>query len=106
MLRKILVELGHEVFQAENGAVGYDQLSKNSDIKLVLVDWNMPVMNGIEMIGKLRSESHFNELKIMMVTTETEPRQIVRALEAGANEYVMKPFTTDVIGEKIKLLGL
>jgi len=106
MLKKILVGLGHEVVLAENGAVGYDKLTTEEDIKLALVDWNMPVMNGIEMIGKVRSESRFDNLRIMMVTTETEPRQIVRALEAGSNEYVMKPFTADVIEEKIKVLGL
>ena len=106
MLKKILTRLGHEVVQAENGAVGYDKLNADEEIKLALIDWNMPVMNGIEMIGKVRSESRFNELKIMMVTTETEPRQIVRALEAGSDEYVMKPFTADVIEEKIKVLGL
>lgn len=106
MLKKILTGLGHDVILAENGAVGYDKLNADEDIKLALVDWNMPVMNGIEMIGKVRSEERFNNLRIMMVTTETEPRQIVRALQAGSNEYVMKPFTADIIEEKIKVLGL
>jgi two-component system chemotaxis response regulator CheY len=106
LLKKILIGLGHEVYQAENGEVGYQVLDKESGIELALVDWNMPVMTGIEMITKVRSEARFNDLKIMMVTTETEPRQIVRALTAGSNEYVMKPFTADVIEEKIRVLGL
>jgi two-component system, chemotaxis family, chemotaxis protein CheY len=106
MLKKILIGLGYEVIQAENGAVGYDRLNEDLEIKLMLVDWNMPVMNGIELIAKVRSEERFTELRIMMVTTETEPRQIVRALELGSNEYVMKPFTSEVIEEKIRVLGL
>lgn len=106
MLKKILERLGHTVVQAENGAVGFERLNDNPDVKLALVDWNMPVINGIELIGRIRGAKQFGDLKIMMVTTETEPRQIVRALEAGSNEYVMKPFTPEVIEEKIRILGL
>ena len=60
---------------------------------LVLLDWNMPEVTGIEVVEKLRSQKTFNTVRLVMVTTETEIEQMARALEAGADEYVMKPFT-------------
>jgi two-component system, chemotaxis family, chemotaxis protein CheY len=106
MMKKILANLGYQVVQAENGAIGLEVLEANSDTRLLMVDWNMPVMNGIEMINLIRSEERWRDLKIIMVTTETEPKQIMRALNAGTNEYIMKPFTPDIISEKIRLLDL
>ena len=65
----------------------------------------MPVMNGYELVQQLRSNEDFNDIKVMMVTTETEMTQVVKALEAGANEYLMKPFTKEIMLEKLALLG-
>jgi two-component system, chemotaxis family, chemotaxis protein CheY len=105
-LRKILSQLGMDVVLAENGSVALMKLKESTGICVALVDWNMPVMNGIEFIEKVRTDSEYQSLKIMMVTTETEPRQIMRALKLGADEYVMKPFTVEIIEEKLKLLGI
>jgi len=71
-----------------------------------LVDWNMPEMNGLEFIVAVRKEPRYKSMTLMMVTTESEQGQIVRALAAGAHEYVIKPFTPDAIVEKLALLGL
>ncbi len=73
---------------------------------LALVDWNMPEMNGLEFVRSVRANSRFDHVPLMMVTTETDMERVSSALEAGANEYVMKPFTKDVILEKLQLLGM
>jgi two-component system chemotaxis response regulator CheY len=70
------------------------------------VDWNMPEMNGLEFVMAVRAEPRLRSMTLMMVTTESEQSQIVRALAAGAHEYVIKPFTPDAIAEKLALLGL
>jgi two-component system chemotaxis response regulator CheY len=69
------------------------------------VDWNMPVMDGLDMLKQLRAEG-FSDLKVMMVTTEAENEFILRALDAGADEYLMKPFDDQALNEKLALLGL
>jgi two-component system chemotaxis response regulator CheY len=106
ILSKMMTELGFEVVQAENGQVALDQLAENKDVQLALVDWNMPVMNGFEMLQEVRGDNTFEDMKIMMVTTETEMMQVVKAMEAGANEYIMKPFTKEMIVDKMRLLGV
>jgi two-component system chemotaxis response regulator CheY len=73
---------------------------------LVLLDWNMPEMDGFEMLRALRADALFRKTRVMMVTTETELTEMSRALEAGADEYVMKPFTAEVILDKLQILGL
>lgn len=106
ILRRTLTEEGFEVLEAGDGQQALDQLTQAGALDLALVDWNMPVMNGLELISQLRARSEFDGMAIMMVTTETEIHQVQRALEAGANEYVMKPFTPDILREKLLLLGL
>jgi two-component system chemotaxis response regulator CheY len=75
-------------------------------VTLVLADWNMPEMNGLELLKRLRQDPELSSLVIIMVTTETEVDQMVVALEAGANEYVMKPFTKNILVEKLQLVGV
>ena len=106
MLSRMLQELGFEVSQAGHGREALSHLQAHEDTDLALVDWNMPEMNGIELVEAVRSDARFSNLRMMMVTTETEMSQMARALGAGANEYVMKPFTRDVIADKLRLLGL
>ena len=81
------------------------EVEKNA-VKLVLADWNMPEINGLDMLKRLRQNPEFASLVVIMVTTETELDQMVAALEAGANEYVMKPFTKDILVEKLDLVGI
>ena len=106
MLSRMLQELGFEVAQAGHGREALTHLQSHEDTDLALVDWNMPEMNGLELVEAVRQDARFSNLRMMMVTTETEMAQMARALDAGANEYVMKPFTRDVIADKLRLLGL
>ena len=107
ILKSLLNKLGYEVETAGNGAEALEVLERlAAEPELVLVDWNMPVMNGLEFIRRVRAEKRFRPISLMMVTTETEAGQVVCALAAGANEYVMKPFTEEIITDKLRLLGL
>jgi two-component system, chemotaxis family, chemotaxis protein CheY len=106
ILRRMLSGLGFMVAEASNGREAFDRLLAGEAADLVLVDWNMPELNGYDFIVAVRSDPMFNRLRLMMVTTETEMPQVTRALAAGADEYVMKPFTPDVISGKLALLGL
>ena len=107
ILSNTLSELGYEVCQAVNGKEALAAAQQQAGgISLFLVDWNMPEMNGLEFVKRLRADSRFSSVPLMMVTTETEISQMTDALEAGANEYVMKPFTKEIIADKLRLLGL
>ncbi len=103
-LRGLLEEKGIECEEAGDGQAGLDCLHNGPAFDLAFVDWNMPVMNGFEMLGRLRSEGY--GLKVMMVTTEAETDFIIRALDAGADEYMMKPFDEEGLSEKLALLGM
>jgi two-component system chemotaxis response regulator CheY len=98
--------LGFEVSEAANGCDGLLRLQDSGKIDLALVDWNMPEMNGLEFVRTVRAEHSYDGVLLMMVTTETEMENVVRALAAGANEYVMKPFTQEVIVEKLQIFGM
>ena len=106
LLKKILVEVGAEVLEAKHGLEALEVLRQNVDIGLTSIDWNMPEMDGMQLLERIRANHSFDSMQIMMVTTEMEMSGVARALEVGANEYVMKPFTKDVILEKLQLLGL
>ncbi|MEZ5257415.1 MAG: response regulator [Ilumatobacteraceae bacterium] len=107
MLKRMLAELGFdECAEAGHGGEALERLTEIAQPDVMLVDWNMPVMNGLELIRAVRSNAAHRDIPIVMVTTETEIEQVVRALAAGASEYVMKPFTKDVILDKLDLLGI
>ncbi len=107
ILAKTLRDVGYEVMEAANGreALGVFE-RESSSISLVLVDWNMPQMDGLEFVKRLRADPRNSSVVLMMVTTETEIEQMAKALEAGANEYVMKPFTKEIISDKLRILGM
>ncbi|WP_437205120.1 response regulator [Planctomicrobium sp. SH664] len=105
ILQQIVEPLGFRVSQAAHGREGIAQLDTLPDIDVVLVDWNMPEMNGLEFVQALRTHSMYSNLKVVMVTTETEPRQMARALMAGVDEFVMKPFTPEILIDKLRLIG-
>ena len=105
ILGRMLQELGLEVAHAGNGREALEQLQEGLDPGLFLVDWNMPEMSGIEFVEAVRRPPFSTSGRIVMVTTETEAPQMVQALEAGADEYVMKPFTKETIFSKLQLLG-
>jgi two-component system chemotaxis response regulator CheY len=106
IISKILREVGIEVVEARDGREGLARLTEHPDVELMLVDWNMPVMNGLEYIRVVRSQPDHDHVRIMMVTSETEQDQVRLALEAGANEYLMKPFTKEVLIAKLSLLDI
>lgn len=107
ILGKTMKGLGFEILEAEDGAQGLDIFLASSDtIEVTLVDWNMPVMNGLEFVEAIRSKGEFEAEKLVMVTTETEPARMTRALMAGVDEFVMKPFTTEILIDKLKLIGV
>lgn len=105
ILRQIVEPLGFRVVEAGNGREGLDALAAHSEVELCLVDWNMPEMNGLEFVQAVRNDESRQALKLVMVTTETEPRQMARALLAGVDEFVMKPFTSDILLDKLRLIG-
>jgi len=105
ILVKILGRLGFEVLQAGDGREAFAVLNRESPpVELVLSDWNMPEMNGLEFVKAVRADSRFAAVTVVMVTTETNIEQMLVALGAGANEYIMKPFTAEMVEDKLRLL--
>jgi len=106
ILTRLLNGLGFDVAQAGDGEEALGVIDAGTRPDVILVDWNMPVMDGLTFVKNVRAREDLRDVSLMMVTTESEQGQIVRALAAGAHEYVIKPFTDDVIAEKLALLGL
>ena len=108
VLRRQLELLGYGVLEAGDGQQALEVLAAHADAPPVLatVDWNMPVMNGLEFVKAVRADPGLRDVTLMMVTTEAEHGQIVRALAAGAHEYLIKPFTADALVDKLDYLGL
>ena len=106
LLGDIMHAFGFETFEAEDGRAALEVLEAEGFVDVVLLDWNMPRMDGYELLRVLRGDARYSALKIMMVTTESEMAQIARALDAGADEYIMKPFNEEIIHSKLELLGL
>ena len=107
ILSKTLRELGFEVREAANGIEALEVIqAEKTALTLILLDWNMPEMNGLDLLKRLRENPKLSSLVVVMVTAETELDHIAEALEAGANEYVMKPFTKDIIVGKLQLAGV
>ncbi len=107
ILKKSLAEVGCEVIgEAGHGRDGLAKLREGATPDVVLVDWNMPEMNGFEFLRAVRAERAWDGMRVVMVTTETEFEHVSEALREGANEYLMKPFTADALREKLALVGL
>ena len=107
LLAKILKDLEIEVTQAVNGKDALDRLEEEEAAPdLIFVDLNMPTIDGFEFLKRVRQQDAYEETRIVVVTNETDMERIVNVLEAGADEYVMKPFTKDVIVDKLGLLGV
>jgi two-component system, chemotaxis family, chemotaxis protein CheY len=106
IVSRVLVGLGYEVVEAADGQQALDALAAGPLPDLACVDWNMPVMDGLTFVAEVRRNKDWRDITLMMVTTESEHGQIVRALAAGAHEYLIKPFTPDALREKLDLLGL
>lgn len=104
---KIVVELGHKAVEAENGAEALTVLRKQgADIELIVLDWNMPVMDGFQVLTKIRSDRQFDHILVLMATADGVDEDVRKAITAGANDYLIKPFTKEDISARIaKLLS-
>ena len=103
--REILQDLDFQTLEAENGSVALEQCRQRMP-DLILLDWNMPVMNGIEFLKELRAAPGGDRPKIVFCTTESEIGRIREAISAGADEYIMKPFDSDIVAGKVAQVGL
>ncbi len=106
LLRQILTGLGYLVSEAADGEEGVQMVAKQGPFILSLVDWNMPKMNGLDFVRAVRANAKNKEMRIVMVTSEIEMDKIRTALMIGANEYIMKPFSREMVNIKLKMLGL
>jgi two-component system chemotaxis response regulator CheY len=106
IIGNILREIGLDVLEAANGLEALEQMKRHPEIELMLVDWNMPEMNGFDLIRAIRAEHAHDAVRILMVTSEAQGEQVNLALRAGANEYLMKPFNKDVLLAKLNLLDV
>jgi len=106
ILRGILASLDFEVVEAADGRQAIDLLNKDRDFNLALVDWNLPEMSGLEVVIEVRKDPGLAGLPLLMVTTETEFERVTQALQAGADEYIMKPFDREMLLDKLVILGI
>jgi two-component system chemotaxis response regulator CheY len=105
MLRRALEELHFQVTDFPDAIAGLAWLRAGGTADLALVDWNMPGMSGLELIQQVRMLPEFDQMYLVMVTSETAPERMAQALDAGADEYVMKPVVAEGLREKLELLG-
>ncbi len=102
IIKNTLARLGHkDVIEGADGVEGWEALDANPDIDMLITDWNMPEMNGLELVIKVRADARFTDLPIIMVTTEGGKAEVITALKAGVNNYIVKPFTPQVLKEKL-----
>ena len=106
ILGGMLKELGFDVHEAGHGREALDCLQERGTADIALVDWNMPVMDGLEFIKAVRANAALAPMKMLMVTSETEIERVAAALQAGADEYVMKPFDREALRDKLSILGV
>lgn len=102
IIKNTLQRLGHkDILEGGDGVEGWRVLDSNPDVDMLITDWNMPEMNGLELVKKVRADARFKDLPIIMVTTEGGKAEVITALKAGVNNYIVKPFTPQVLKEKL-----
>jgi two-component system, chemotaxis family, chemotaxis protein CheY len=101
---RTLLEFGHETLEAEHGQICLDLLC-TEQVDVILLDWNMPVMDGLETLKAIKNDANLKNIKVIMMTTENKDEKIELALQSGADEYIMKPLTKEVISEKLESLN-
>jgi two-component system chemotaxis response regulator CheY len=101
IIKNTLNRLGYkDLYEGEHGLEAWNVL-ENNDIDVLITDWNMPEMNGLELVKKVRAEEKYADMPIIMVTTEGGKTEVITALKAGVNNYIVKPFTPQVLKEKL-----
>ena len=102
IIKNTLARLGYkDILEGEDGVQGWAAMDANPDIDMLITDWNMPEMNGLELVKKVRADDRFTDIPIIMVTTEGGKAEVITALKAGVNNYIVKPFTPQVLKEKL-----
>ncbi|MCP4672491.1 MAG: response regulator [Desulfobacula sp.] len=102
ILKNILKQIGFtNITEADDGTTALEELQK-AEFDLVISDWNMPKMTGIELLKKIRASNDFKDIPVLMVTAEAQKQNVIEAVKAGVSNYVVKPFTADAISEKIE----
>lgn len=103
IIKNTLARLDYkDVLEAEHGVQAWQIMCENDNIDVLITDWNMPEMNGLELVKKVRAESKYSDMPIIMVTTEGGKAEVITALRAGVNNYIVKPFTPQVLKEKLE----
>lgn len=103
IIKNTLQRLGHnDILEAEHGAEAWGIMGQTEGIDVLITDWNMPEMNGLELVKKVRAEEKYADMPIIMVTTEGGKAEVITALKAGVNNYIVKPFTPQVLKEKLE----
>ena len=103
IIKNTLQRLGRkDILEAEHGLEAWNLMTQNDDIDVLITDWNMPEMNGLELVKKVRAEAKYVDMPIIMVTTEGGKAEVITALKAGVNNYIVKPFTPQVLKEKLE----
>jgi len=104
IIKNTLSRLGHtDILEGADGVEGWRQLQENENIDIIITDWNMPEMNGLEFVKLIRSNDKYQDIPIVMVTTEGGKTEVITALKAGVNNYIVKPFTPAILKEKLNL---
>lgn len=106
LLSRLLNRFGFTCDSAYNGEEALERIESSGCYDVALIDHNMPIMNGIAMIEAIRDRREYDQMKLLMVTGDSDPRTVVRALRSGADEYAMKPLTVEVLEDKLRLLSL
>ena len=102
IIKNTLARLGYkDILEGADGVEGWNQIDSNADVDMLITDWNMPEMNGLELVKKVRADNRFTDLPIIMVTTEGGKGEVITALKAGVNNYIVKPFTPQILKEKL-----
>lgn len=104
IIKNTLQRLGYEdILEAEHGVQAWGILD-STEIQILITDWNMPEMNGLELVKKVRADERYKDIPIIMVTTEGGKAEVITALKAGVNNYIVKPFTPQVLKEKLEVV--
>ncbi len=103
IIKNTLIRIGHsDLLEAEDGAKAWELMQKTEGIDMLITDWNMPEMNGLELVKHVRADAKYEDMPIIMVTTEGGKAEVITALKAGVNNYIVKPFTPQVLQEKLE----
>jgi two-component system, chemotaxis family, chemotaxis protein CheY len=92
-----------DILEADNGEEALSVLKQSMPVDAILLDWNMPIMDGLTFLKKMRLDAAYSKVKVVMCTSEAEKSRVVEALKAGANNYIVKPFTPEALKEKLGL---